>query len=180
MIVGDGSDPIEDAVFVVDGDRFAAVGAAGEVEVPEGAARVDLSGRTVIPTLLDTHVHLSVDREARIEDLRQRAYYGVSMAVSLGHDEGEAAFDLREEEIPGVARSMTAGAGDHPAGAGAVRGALLGGHRGRGPGGGPGAGRTAGGHREDLGGRPERAVPQDDPPSSTARSSTRPTSTGSG
>ena len=111
VIVGDGSDPIENAVFVVDGSRFTAVGAAGEVEVPAGTERVDLSGFTVIPTLLDTHVHLSVEREARIEDLRRRAYYGVSMAVSLGHDEGEATFAVRDEAIPGAARSMTAGRG---------------------------------------------------------------------
>ena len=111
VIVGDGSDPIEDAAFVVDGGAFVAVGASGEVEAPEGASRVDLSGRTVIPALLDTHVHLSVEREARIEDLQRRAWYGVSMAVSLGHDEGDATFALRDEEIAGAARSMTAGRG---------------------------------------------------------------------
>lgn len=45
LIVGDGSDPLENAAFVVDEDRFAAVGAAGEVEAPASAARVDLTGR---------------------------------------------------------------------------------------------------------------------------------------
>lgn len=111
VIVGDGSDPVENAVFVVDGGRFTGVGPEGEVEVPAGAERVDLSGRTVIPALLDTHVHLSVERDARIEDLRRRAWYGVAMAVSLGHDEGEATFALRDAPIPGAARSMTAGRG---------------------------------------------------------------------
>ena len=44
VIVGDGSDPIENATFVVEGDRFVAVGPSGEVEVPAGAERVDLTG----------------------------------------------------------------------------------------------------------------------------------------
>ena len=111
LIVGDGSDPIENAVFVVDGDRFVMVGAAGAVEPPAGAARVDLSGRTVIPALIDTHVHLAVPREELLEDLRRRAYYGVGAAVSLGHDDGEAAAMVRSEVVPGAARAMTAGRG---------------------------------------------------------------------
>ena len=111
VIVGDGSGPLENAVFAVEDGRFVLVGAAVEVEPPSGAERVDLSGRTVIPALIDTHVHLRVPREELLEDLRQRAYYGVGMAVSLGHDDGEAALAVRSEVIPGAARAMTAGRG---------------------------------------------------------------------
>src|SRR6476646_6066608 len=49
LIVGDGSAPIERSAFVVQGNRLAAVGRAGEVQAPAGAARVDLSGKTVMP-----------------------------------------------------------------------------------------------------------------------------------
>ena len=111
VIVGDGSDPIENAVFVVEDDRFVAVGAAGEVMAPEGAAHVDLSGRTVIPALLDTHVHLRVDREGLIDDLRRRAYYGVGAAMSLGHDDGDAAAAVRDAPVVGAALALTAGRG---------------------------------------------------------------------
>ena len=111
VIVGDGSDPIQNGVFVVDGDRFVAFGAAGDVTAPEGAARVDLSGRFVIPALLDTHVHLRVDREGLIDDLRRRAYYGVGAAMSLGHDDGDAAVAVREAPVPGAALALTAGRG---------------------------------------------------------------------
>ena len=111
VIVGDGSDPIENATFVVDEGRFTAVGAGDEVMVPEGAAHVDLTGRTVIPALIDTHVHLSVDREALIDDLERRAYYGVGAAVSLGHDDGEATAAVRDAPVAGAARAMTAGRG---------------------------------------------------------------------
>ena len=111
LIVGDGSDPIESATIVVDGDRFVAVGATGEVEAPEGAARVDLTGRTVIPTLIDTHVHFSTERDALIENLQRKAYYGVGAAMGLGRDVGEAVYQVRAETIPGVPRYRHAGRG---------------------------------------------------------------------
>lgn len=111
VVIGDGSGPIENAVFAVEDGRFVLVGAAAEVGTPSGAERVDLTGRTVIPALLDTHVHLSVQREELLEDLRRRAYYGVGMAVSLGHDDGDAALAVRSEVVPGAARAMTAGRG---------------------------------------------------------------------
>src|SRR5688572_237608 len=55
LIAGDGSAPIEDAVFVVQSDRFIAVGPRNQVSVPAGASRVDLSGKTVMPAIIDTH-----------------------------------------------------------------------------------------------------------------------------
>src|SRR3954468_4333505 len=57
IIVGDGSAPIEDAVIVVDGNRFAQVGRKDQVTVPAGATRVDLTGKTVIPALVDGYGH---------------------------------------------------------------------------------------------------------------------------
>jgi len=111
LIVGDGSAPIENGVFVVDEGRFLAAGAVGQVETPPGAHRIDLTGRTVIPALLDTHVHLSVPREELIDDLNRRAYYGVGAALSLGHDDGDAALQVRGEPIRGAARALTAGRG---------------------------------------------------------------------
>ena len=72
LIVGDGRPPVENATFVVTGTRFVQVGAAGQVSVPAGAARVNLAGKTVMPAIIDTHTHLSQTREALIEDLRRR------------------------------------------------------------------------------------------------------------
>ena len=48
---------IEDGVIVVDGNRIVAVGATGEVDIPEGAKSVDVSGKTIIPGLIDAHAH---------------------------------------------------------------------------------------------------------------------------
>jgi imidazolonepropionase-like amidohydrolase len=47
LIVGDGTAPIENGLLVVRSGRIAAVGRKGGVTIPPGAARVDLSGKTV-------------------------------------------------------------------------------------------------------------------------------------
>ena len=111
VIVGDGSEPIEDAVFLVEEAQFLGVGRRGEIEIPAGATRVDLTGRTVMPALIDTHTHLSRTRPELEEDLRRRAYYGVAAAMSLGQDDGGAPFEIRNETIPGAARFLTVGRG---------------------------------------------------------------------
>ncbi len=110
VIVGDGS-VIEDAVFVVDDGLFTEVGAADAVEIPDGAARVDLTGKTVMPAIVNAHIHLAPEREARTDQVQHMAYYGASLVVSLGHDEGDAPFEMRDEIVPDGARSQTAGRG---------------------------------------------------------------------
>src|SRR5438067_525211 len=63
LIVGDGSAPIENATLIVDGARIVQAGAAAGIRVPDGATRVNVAGKTVMPMLIDTHVHLSPTRE---------------------------------------------------------------------------------------------------------------------
>ena len=111
LIVGDGSEPIEDAVFIVENDRFTAVGRRGQLNVPAGAARVDLTGKTVMPAIIDTHKHLAGTREALVDQLQHLAYYGIGVVMSLGRDVGDLAFRVREETIPNAARLRTAGLG---------------------------------------------------------------------
>jgi imidazolonepropionase-like amidohydrolase len=107
LIVGDGR-VIENGTLVVDGAKIVQAGAG--VPVPSGAKRVNLAGKTVMPMIIDTHVHLSPNREALIRDLRMRAYYGVSAAMSMGTDNYEL-LGIRNEAIPGAARFLSAGRG---------------------------------------------------------------------
>src|SRR5262245_36070036 len=111
VIVGDGRPPLDNASFVVDGMRFVQVGRAADVKAPAGAARVNLAGKTVMPAIIDTHTHLSQTRDALLNDLRRRAYFGVGAALSLGQDTGDVAFEVRAQTMPGMARSFTAGRG---------------------------------------------------------------------
>src|SRR6266498_3054171 len=63
LIVGDASAPIENSAFIVEGDTFTWVGKKGDRQPPQGAARVDLSGKTVIPALIDGHNHNGIVNE---------------------------------------------------------------------------------------------------------------------
>jgi imidazolonepropionase-like amidohydrolase len=110
VLVGDGG-VIENATVVVNDDRLVAVGRSDEVEVPAGAARVDLTGRTVIPALIDTHVHLRSTHEELVEDLQRKAFYGVGVVLSLGRGASDMAFQVRDEIIPNAARYRTVGRG---------------------------------------------------------------------
>jgi imidazolonepropionase-like amidohydrolase len=109
LIIGDGR-VIENGTLVVDGTKIVQAGAAADVRVPGSAKRVSLAGKTVMPMIIDTHVHLSDTRDALIRDLRQRAYYGVSAALSMGTD-GYGLLGMRNEVIPGAARFRSAGRG---------------------------------------------------------------------
>ena len=109
LIVGDGR-VIEHATLVVDGAKILQAGAAAEARVPAAARRVSVVGKTLMPMLVDTHVHLSPTREGIVRDLKMRAYYGVSAALSMGTDPYEV-LDLRAQTIPGAARFFSAGRG---------------------------------------------------------------------
>ena len=63
-----------------------------------------------MPMIVDTHTHLSTTRDGLIRDLKQRAYFGVSGALSLGLDSFEL-LAMRNELIPGAARYFSAGKG---------------------------------------------------------------------
>lgn len=104
VITGDGSAPIENAAFIVENNQFTQVGRQGEVQVPAGAARVDLTGKTAMPAKVDIHGHLGYEnvvagttakenwtRENLIDHLERYAYMGFSAVVSIA--------DLVEREI---------------------------------------------------------------------------------
>ena len=60
LIDGFGGPPRQNAVILVAGDKIAAVGDEGRLPVPPGVQVVDANGFTVMPGLIDTHVHLDI------------------------------------------------------------------------------------------------------------------------
>jgi len=111
LITGDGSAPIADSAFIVEKGRFTALGAKGDLKVPAGAARVDLTGKTVMPAIVDAHKHLSPKRSELVDQLQHFAYYGIGGVMSLGQDTGDEVYQVRAETIPNAARYHTAGRG---------------------------------------------------------------------
>jgi imidazolonepropionase-like amidohydrolase len=121
LLNGEGGAPIENAAFTVEGGRFTAVGRRGELTIPAGTARIDLSGKTVIPALIDAHVHMgyrkglsfgqdNYTRENLLDTLNRFAYYGVAAILETGTARSDLAYQLRAERPPG-ALFRTAGRG---------------------------------------------------------------------
>ena len=58
VIDGNGGKPIVNGVVLVNGTRIEAVGPAARVSIPAGAERIDVSGKYIVPGLMDANVHL--------------------------------------------------------------------------------------------------------------------------
>src|SRR2546422_5721958 len=64
LIPGDGKPAIERSAFIVENGTITRLGRQGDVTPPAGAARVDLTGKTVMPTLIDIHTHAGFQKDA--------------------------------------------------------------------------------------------------------------------
>ena len=64
-----------------------------------------------MPAIVDAHTHMPTGREALVELLQRKAYFGVAAVISLGQDNNDVAQQVRGETIPGAARLRTAGRG---------------------------------------------------------------------
>lgn len=69
MIDARGRPPVERAIVVVEGERITAAGPAAQIKVPEGAKRIALGARTLLPGLIDAHVHLKGWRSSNPNDI---------------------------------------------------------------------------------------------------------------
>ena len=107
LIDGTGGAPVEDATIVIRGEKIAAVGPSDKVKTPKGADVVDLSGKTIVPGIINLHGHVGntkglnqdrsyFTRERVIDNLRTYAMYGVTTTTSMGTDE-DAMISYRDE-----------------------------------------------------------------------------------
>ncbi len=87
-----GAEPIPDAVVLLDGERITAVGPRDQVEIPEGAEVLDLSGSWIVPGLVDPHIHFfqsgGLYTRPDIVDLRHiRSYEGEQEGIQARMDQ---------------------------------------------------------------------------------------------
>ncbi|HEX7797739.1 MAG TPA: amidohydrolase family protein [Vicinamibacterales bacterium] len=126
LVVGDGSAPIENSAFTIENGQFTRVGKKGELTPSPGMVRVDLTGKTVIPALLDAHAHVgytkgltdlqeNYTRENFTDILRRYAYSGVAAVESLGSDRGDLPYQIQNgPPISDAALYVTTGRGLAP------------------------------------------------------------------
>lgn len=60
LIDGSGAEPVKDAVVLIQEDKIAALGRSGEIQIPPDAEVIDAAGKTVMPGLIDAHVHIMI------------------------------------------------------------------------------------------------------------------------
>src|SRR6266853_1502734 len=125
LIDGSGRAPVTDAAMIVDNGRIHWVGEDATLKAPAGAETIDLSGKFVMPGIINLHCHLGnvVDltqdsknftRENVEKDLSTYASYGVTTVLSMGTDQ-DLIFRIRDEQRatgrPSMTRVYTAGQG---------------------------------------------------------------------
>jgi len=108
LIAGDGSAAIENSAFLVESGRIVTVGTKGAVAMQAGAERVDLTGKTVMPALINVHAHVGYEKytsaqgdsrpehftaENILDHLQREAFYGVGTVL----DAGSGALDIAGE-----------------------------------------------------------------------------------
>ena len=140
LIDGTGRDPAPNSAMIVNDGRITWIGAAAALKKPQGAQTLDLTGRFVVPGIMNAHGHLgnvidfvqdpkNFTRENAEKQLKQYARFGVTSMVSMGSDQSPV-FDIRKEQRAGrphVARVFTAykgftGVGGYPTTAPGMKG----------------------------------------------------------
>jgi imidazolonepropionase-like amidohydrolase len=124
LIDGSGGNAVPDAAIVITDGRIQYAGPGSKVKPAKGAQVVDLSGKYVMPGIINLHGHLGnviglkqdpsyFTRENVERNLKLYASYGVTSMVSMGSDK-ELIFDMRREQRAGrptMTRIFTAGRG---------------------------------------------------------------------
>jgi imidazolonepropionase-like amidohydrolase len=124
LIDGNGGNAVPDAAIVITDGRIQYAGASSRVKPPKDAQVLDLSGKYVMPGIINLHGHLGnvvgmkqdpsyFTRENVERNLKLYASYGVTAMVSMGSDK-ELIFDMRREQRAGrptMTRIFTAGRG---------------------------------------------------------------------
>jgi imidazolonepropionase-like amidohydrolase len=107
LIDGRGGEPMEDGVVVVREERIVAAGRSSEVTIPPNATVVEFPDATILPGLINAHVHNAY----RARMLQRWAQEGVTTVRDLGAPVGTPYFALRNQlaQDPANARLVAAG-----------------------------------------------------------------------
>jgi imidazolonepropionase-like amidohydrolase/Tol biopolymer transport system component len=94
VTMNDADQVIENGVVVIRDNRIVAVGTAGEVQVPSGAKRLDIAGRTVMPGLIDIHAHGPQAAGDIVPQQNWSALAHLALGVTTVHDPSNSASDI--------------------------------------------------------------------------------------
>jgi imidazolonepropionase-like amidohydrolase len=104
---------VEDGALLVQDGVIRAVGRRGQIAPPAGAVRVDLAGRTVMPALVNVHVHIGYEGYSTwrasnhtpanvVDHLQRSAYYGTAATTSVGTSPMDQMLQVQADQRAGT------------------------------------------------------------------------------
>jgi imidazolonepropionase-like amidohydrolase len=100
VIDGTGAPPQKDVTIVMENGRIRDMGPSPKIPTPAGATVLDLTGKFVVPGIINAHGHVGAKTEPQ---LCQYALYGVTTATSMQTDPDEVV-QVREAQKRGELR----------------------------------------------------------------------------
>lgn len=99
ILTMEGNEVIENGSIVIEANKITALGAAAEVTVPSNAKVYDVSGKTIMPGLVDSHAHIGAFRAGLNTKKHWQLYANLAYGVTTVHDpsaNSETVFGLSE------------------------------------------------------------------------------------
>lgn len=112
ILDGNGGAPIENGRLVVQDGRVTTVGSSSAVSIPQGATRIDVTGKTIMPAMINVHAHMGYEGYATwgarnhtapnlLDHLQREAFYGVVAATSVGSSPTEMSLQFQRDQEAG-------------------------------------------------------------------------------
>jgi len=86
IITMKGDEVIEDGVIVVKENKIIAIGKSGEVDIPRRARKIDVSGKTIMPGIIDVHGHVGNFRYGLSPQQQWEYFANLAYGVTTVHD----------------------------------------------------------------------------------------------
>ena len=112
ILDGNGGAPIENGRIVIADGRITAIGPLSSVAAPQGATRVDVAGKTIMPAMINVHAHMGYEGyttwSARnhtaanlLDHVQREAFYGVAAATSVGSSPTDVSLQFQRDQQAG-------------------------------------------------------------------------------
>jgi imidazolonepropionase-like amidohydrolase/Tol biopolymer transport system component len=86
VITMEGENVINNGVVVVSGNKISAIGEKGNIDIPSNAKVVDITGKSIMPGIIDAHAHGPQGSNEIIPQQNWENYAGLALGVTTIHD----------------------------------------------------------------------------------------------
>src|SRR5438067_6123487 len=115
------SAPIANSALLIENGRVVKTGERGSIKAPAGALRIDVTGKTIIPAMINVHVHIGYEGYASwgpenyteqnvLDHLEREAFYGIGATQTVGSSPTDASIrfqrDQQHGKFPPVSRFL--------------------------------------------------------------------------